>query len=72
MIQQLNKSAITPEMEAEFQAAIRQAMSSTRDPDAMRRAAERMDRMREETYRQHGLLDIGVPAIRELRGDLPE
>ena len=38
----------------------------------MRRAAERMDRMREETSRQHGLLDIGVPAIRELRGDLPE
>ena len=67
-----NKSAITPELEAEFLAAVQQAMSSKRDPEAMRRAAERMDRMREETYRQHGLLDIGVPAIRELRGDLPE
>ncbi|MFI5454884.1 MAG: hypothetical protein ACHRXM_05475 [Isosphaerales bacterium] len=72
MIHQVNKSAITPELEAEFHAAVRQAMSSKRDPEAMRRAAERMDRMREETYRQHGLLDIGVPAIRELRGDLPE
>ena len=72
MIHHGNKSAITPELEAEFQAAIRQAMSSTRDPEAMRRAAERMDRMREETYRQHGLLHIGVPAIRELRGELPE
>jgi len=72
MIHHENKSAITPELEAEFQAAVRQAMSSTRDPEAMRRAAERMDRMREETYRRHGLLDIGVPAIRELRGELPE
>jgi hypothetical protein len=72
MIQLEHKSAITPEMEAEFLAAVQQAMSSKRDPEAMRRAAERMDRMREETYRKHGLLDIGVPAIRELRGDLPE
>jgi len=65
-------SAITPELEAEFQEAVRQAMSGKRDPEAMRRAAERMDRMREETYRKHGLLDIGVPAIGELRGELPE
>jgi hypothetical protein len=72
MIHDASKSAITPELEAEFQAAVRQAMSSSRDPEAMRRAAERMDRMREETYREHGLLDIGVPAIRELRGELPE
>ena len=65
-------SAITPELEAEFEEAVRQAMSAKRDPEAMRRAAERMDRMREETYRKHGLLNIGVPAIRELRGELPE
>ena len=65
-------SAITPELEEEFTEAVRQAMSAKRDPEAMRRAAERMDRMREETDRQHGLLDIGVPAIRELRGELPE
>ncbi len=72
MIHREKNSTITPELEAEFQAAIRQAMSSTRDPESMRRASERMDRLREETYRQHGLLDIGVPAIRELRGELPE
>ncbi len=72
MIQHDTKSAITPEQEAEFLAVVRQAMSSKRDPEAMRRAAERMDRMREEIYRQHGLLDIGVSAIRELRGELPE
>jgi hypothetical protein len=70
--QQDKKWVITPELEAEFQEAVRQAMSAKRDPEAMRRAAERMDRMREETYRRHGLLDIGVPAIRALRGELPE
>jgi hypothetical protein len=67
-----NKSAITPELEAEFRAAVRQVISSTRGPEAMRRAAERMDRIWEVTYRQHGLLEIGVPAIPELRGELPE
>jgi len=72
MIHHERKSTISPELEAEFEAAVRQAMSSKRDPEAMRRAAERMDRMREETYRQQGVLDIGVPAIRELRGELPE
>jgi hypothetical protein len=72
IMQHENKSTISPELEAEFQRAVRQAMSPQRDPEAMRRAAERMDRMREETYRQHGVLDIGVPAIRELRGELPE
>jgi hypothetical protein len=64
------KPAITPELEAEFQTAVRQAMSLKRDPEAMRKAAERIDRMREETFRQHGLLDFGVAAIRELRGEL--
>ena len=47
-------------------------MSGKRDPEAMRRAAERMERMRDETFRQRGLLDTGVPAIRKLRGELPE
>jgi hypothetical protein len=72
MIRRENKSAITPELEAEFEAAVRQAMSSTRDPGAMRKASARMDKLREETFRVHGSLDIGVPAIRELRGELAE
>ena len=38
-----------------------------RDPEAVRRACERMDRMREETFQRVGLLDIAVPFIRELR-----
>jgi hypothetical protein len=58
---------ITPEMMAELQAAIERAMKGIRDPEAMRKACERMDRMREETYRKHGLLEIAVPSIRALR-----
>jgi hypothetical protein len=72
MIRNEEQSAFTPELLAEFEAAIANLISGKRDPEAMRRAAERMDRMREETFRKHGLLDIGVPAIRELRGELPE
>ena len=38
-----------------------------RDPDAVRLACERMDRMREELQKKVGIVDIAVPAIRELR-----
>jgi hypothetical protein len=58
---------ITPEIMAELQEAVERAMKGIRDPEAMRKACERMDRMREETYRKHGLLDIAVPSIRALR-----
>lgn len=61
-----------PEVRAEIEAAVRRTMSGVRDPEAMRRACERMDRIREEIRAKHGILDIGVPAIRELRGELPE
>jgi hypothetical protein len=42
------------------------------DPEVARRIRERAQEIREETFRKHGLVDIGVPAIRELRGELPE
>src|SRR5258708_33966725 len=52
---------------ASLNEAIARAMKGLRDPDAERGACERMDRMREEIRQKHGLLDIGVPSIRELR-----
>jgi hypothetical protein len=52
---------------AELEEAARLARSGVRDPETMRRACERMDRMREEVRKKHGILDIGLPAIRELR-----
>jgi hypothetical protein len=59
--------AIPPELMASLQEAADRAARGVRDPESMRLACERMDRMREETYRKHGLLDIGGPAVRELR-----
>ena len=39
--------------------------------DVAQRVQDRARRVRERVYREHGLVDIGVPAIRELRGALP-
>jgi hypothetical protein len=60
-------TGITPELLAEMQEAVRVAFSNVRDPEAMKRACERMDRISEEIRKEHGLLDIAVPSIRELR-----
>ena len=60
---------IPPELLAQMREAALKAMSPLRDPEAMKKACERMDRMREEIKKKHGILDIGVPAIRELRDE---
>jgi hypothetical protein len=60
-------AGIPPELLAELQRALDLAATGVRDPEAMRRACEDMDRLSEEIYRREGLLDIGVPAIRALR-----
>lgn len=51
----------------ELQEAANRAAKGIRDPEAMRRAREDMDRVREEIRQRHGILDIGGPAIRRLR-----
>ena len=58
---------LPPDVLAAMEEAARAALSNVRDPEVMRQACERMDRMREEIRQKHGVLDIGVPAIRELR-----
>ena len=40
--------------------------------EIVRRIQEEAQRIRERLRQQYGILDIGVPAIRELRGELPE
>jgi hypothetical protein len=60
-------SLIPPQVMAELQAAADRAAKGLRDPEIQAKACERMDHLREEIRRQHGILDIGVPAIRELR-----
>jgi acyl-coenzyme A synthetase/AMP-(fatty) acid ligase len=41
-------------------------------PEVSRRVREEAQRITARLERQYGQLDIGVPAIRELRGELPE
>jgi hypothetical protein len=47
--------------------AIERLMGGVRDPEVTRKAFERMDRMREEVRRRNGILNIAVPAVREIR-----
>jgi succinate dehydrogenase/fumarate reductase flavoprotein subunit len=61
------RSTIPTEIMAELQEAADRAAKGIRDPEAMRKACEEMDRIREEIRREHGVLDIGVPSIRALR-----
>ena len=67
--QGMETNDIPPEILAQMDVAALKAMSPDRDPEAMKNACERMDRMREDIKKKHGILDIGVPAIRELRDE---
>ena len=58
---------LSDELMAELRDAAKFAARSERDPQARMMARARMLARREEIYRRHGLMDIGVPAIRELR-----
>jgi hypothetical protein len=62
-------ATFSPEVLAELQQAADRAAAGARDAEAMRAACERMDRIREEIRQKHGVLDIGVPAIRQLRDE---
>jgi hypothetical protein len=58
------------QLQAELTEVARRAMSGgVNDPDFLSRIRERAERIREEVFQKHGLLDIGTPAIRELRDD---
>jgi hypothetical protein len=58
---------IPRDLMAELQQAAESASRGIRDPEGRKEACDEMDRIREEIRAQHGVLDIGVPAIRELR-----
>ena len=58
-----------PELLAQMNEAARYAMSNVRDRAAMKLACAEMDRISEEILHKHGVLNIGVPAIRELRDE---
>ena len=60
-------SLISPQIMAEIQAAADRAAKGLLDPERLAKSCERMDQLREEIRQKHGILDIGAPAIRELR-----
>jgi hypothetical protein len=66
-------SAIPPDVLADAQAVIDSVVSGKPlDPEVYRRVRERGARITEQVHRKHGVLDIGVPAIRELRNGTDE
>jgi hypothetical protein len=60
-------TSLPPDVLADMQRAIELAMNGKRDAEFERRVQAEGKRIREEIFRKHGLLDIAVPAIRELR-----
>ena len=66
---EIKTSHIDPELLTELEHAASRAAQGVHDPAIMQQAAASMDRLREEIRRKHGILDIGVPAIRELRDE---
>jgi hypothetical protein len=59
---------IPPDVMADFE-AVTAAIAAGVDPDPalLARVRERADLNREAIFRRHGVLDIGVPAIRAAR-----
>jgi hypothetical protein len=71
--EELENSATDPEALSDEEAILASFVSGTPvDPDVQRRVHERAQKIRQEIFRKHGLVDIAVPAIRELRGELPD
>jgi hypothetical protein len=60
---------IPSDVMAELQEAANRVAAGIRDPEVARQSCLRMDKMREEIRKKHGLLDIAVPAIREVRDE---
>jgi hypothetical protein len=60
-------AGIPAQLFAELQRAADDAAKGNRDREKAKKACTEMDRIREEIRKKHGILNIGVPAIRELR-----
>jgi hypothetical protein len=66
---EIQSTGVPPQLMADLEDAARYAASGVRDPEVMRRACERMDRMREELRQQYGEMNIAVDLIREVRDE---
>lgn len=51
----------------ELEESVRRLLAGVRDPEAMRKAAERMDQMRERLQERIGTVEVAVDLIRDAR-----
>ncbi len=58
---------IPADIMAELEYAAKLAVSGRKDPAFAKKVADQAARIREEVKRKHGILNIGISAIRELR-----
>jgi hypothetical protein len=65
--QDMETTTIPSDVLADMERATELAISGKKDPEFERRVQAEAKKIREEIFKKHGLLDIGVPAIRELR-----
>ena len=66
-------SVIPPDVLADLQLIVDcVAAGKPVPPEVARRVHERSGRIRQEILEKHGVQDIGVQIIREMRGELPE
>jgi hypothetical protein len=70
---QANFSSIPPEIMADAQSVAECVARGQPVPaELAKRVQERSKQIRVDLLKNHGIQDIGVPAIRELRGELPK
>ena len=66
-----NNTAMTtetlPTAKQELDQAIARLLTGVRDPEAGRKAREDMDRMREETRKRIGTVEVAVDLVRDAR-----
>ena len=68
-----NQTATRGSPEADAQAVLDHVVAGTPiEPELARRVRERAEEIRRQILASHGVQEIGVELIRELRGELPE
>jgi hypothetical protein len=65
-------AGMPPEVLAQMERAVELAMTGRKDPEFEESLRIQAEQITNELTQKYGTLDIGVPAIRELRGELPE
>jgi hypothetical protein len=58
---------LSPEVVAMMHEAVKHASTGKGNLEILRRVHEEAVKIREEVLKKHGVLDVAVPAIRELR-----